>query len=106
MLSDLSKRQRETLDAITRFIAEKQHSPSFEEIGRLIGLRSVSTVYKHVGQLHAKGYINHRPGHARSISIVEDLRCPHCRKSLAKLLLPRKRPAHVTLAQREAREGG
>ena len=53
----LTKRQKEILDFITRFVDEKGYSPSLVEIGGNFGLSSVATVHKHVENLQEKGYV-------------------------------------------------
>ncbi len=49
----ITRRQRELYDFISRFVAEKQYSPSFEEIKEGMGLSSLATVHKHVTNLTA-----------------------------------------------------
>jgi repressor LexA len=53
----LTKRQKEILDFITRFLDEKGYSPSLMEIGGHFGLSSVATVHKHVDNLRKKGLV-------------------------------------------------
>ena len=53
----LTKRQKEILDFITRFLDEKGYSPSLMEIGANFGLSSVATVHKHVDNLRKKGLV-------------------------------------------------
>ena len=53
----LTKRQKEILDFITRFLDEKGYSPSLTEIGAHFGLSSVATVHKHVDNLRRKGLV-------------------------------------------------
>jgi len=53
----LTRRQKEVLDFITRFIDEKGYSPSLVEIGAHFGLSSVATVHKHVDNLRRKGLV-------------------------------------------------
>ena len=53
----LTKRQREILDFIDRFIAGNGYAPSIEEIGRRFGLSSPATVHRHLANLQEKGVI-------------------------------------------------
>ncbi len=53
----LTKRQKEILDFITRFIDQRGYSPSLMEIGEHFGLSSVATVHKHVDNLRRKGFV-------------------------------------------------
>jgi repressor LexA len=63
----LTRRQREIYDFVRGFIAEHGYSPSLEEIGAGLGLSSVATVHKHVGQLVAKGWLRKSWNRARSL---------------------------------------
>ena len=67
----LTRRQREVLDVIRRFIEEHGYSPSLEEIGRELGLSSVATVHKHVSHLVDKGYARRNWNQNRSIELTE-----------------------------------
>ena len=53
----LTRRQKQILDFITRFLDEKGYSPSLMEIGAHFGLRSPATVHKHVDNLRKKGLV-------------------------------------------------
>jgi len=67
----LTKRQREILDFVRRFIRQNGYSPSLEEIGRNFGLSSVATVHKHVQHLVQKGYLRKAWNRSRSVEPVE-----------------------------------
>lgn len=67
----LTKRQKEILDFITRFVDEKGYSPSLMEIGREFGLSSVATVHKHVENLQKKGYVRKSWNANRSLDLTE-----------------------------------
>ena len=47
----ITRRQHELYDFLSRFVAEKGYSPSFEEIKEGMGLSSLATVHKHVTNL-------------------------------------------------------
>ena len=53
----ITRRQREVYDFISRFVAEHQYSPSFEEIGKGLELTSLATVHKHISALAEKKYL-------------------------------------------------
>src|SRR5260370_27086278 len=53
----ITRRQRELYDFISRFVAEKQYSPSFEEIKEGMGLSSLATVHKHLTNLEKKSLL-------------------------------------------------
>jgi len=67
----LTKRQKEILDFITRFIDEKGYSPSLMEIGRHFGLSSVATVHKHVENLKKKGFVQKVWNANRSLDLTD-----------------------------------
>jgi len=68
----LTKRQKQVLDYIGRFIKEKGYSPSFEEIRRRFKLASRSTVHQHIKALTDKGYLSKLDYKARSIEIQKN----------------------------------
>lgn len=63
----LTKRQREVLDFITRFINENGYSPALEEIARGVGCSSIATVHKHLVNLEAKRAIRRKVNRSRSV---------------------------------------
>lgn len=69
----LTKRQREILDYIDSFIQNHGYSPSFEEIARFFGYRSLATVHEHLSNLERKGYIRRNYNESRSVEPVESL---------------------------------
>ncbi len=70
----LTKRQREILDFITRFVDEKGYSPSLMEIGRHFRLSSVATVHKHVDNLKRKGFVTKTWNANRSLEPTDTAR--------------------------------
>ena len=67
----LTKRQREIYDFIASFVQSKGYSPSFEEIGSGMGLRSLATVHKHITTLERKGFIRRGYNQSRSIEVTQ-----------------------------------
>ena len=65
-----SKKQRELLTFIEQFIAQHGYGPSYREIMRGIGYKSVSTVAIHVNNLINKGHLRKRTRSARSLEVV------------------------------------
>lgn len=53
-----TKRQREILDYITQFIAERGYEPSYQQIANHIGVRSKGGIAKHIKALEEKGLIS------------------------------------------------
>ncbi len=65
-----TKKQQELLQFIDDFIKEHGYGPSYREVMRALGYKSVSTVAAHVDQLIAKGYVEKKDNSARSLQVV------------------------------------
>ena len=65
-----SKRQRELLSFVDSFIKGNGYGPSYREIMRALGYKSVSTVAIHIDNLISKGYLIKRNHSARSLEVV------------------------------------
>jgi len=65
-----SKRQRELLNFVDGFIQGHGYGPSYREIMRALGYKSVSTVAVHIDGLMAKGYLRKRDRSARSLEVI------------------------------------
>lgn len=65
-----SKRQRELLNFVDGFIQGHGYGPSYREIMRALGYKSVSTVAVHIDGLINKGYLRKRDNSARSLEVV------------------------------------
>lgn len=65
-----SKCQRELLSFVDGFIKGHGYGPSYREIMRGLGYKSVSTVAVHLDNLIAKGYVRKRDKSARSLEVV------------------------------------
>jgi repressor LexA len=70
----LTKRQFEVLEWIRKFMREKGYSPSFQEMGSGLGMRSLATVHKHLFNLERKGYIKRDYNRSRSIELTKTRR--------------------------------
>jgi repressor LexA len=66
----ITRRQRELYDFISRFVAERGYSPSYDEIREALGLNSLATVHKHVSNLEKKGLLTRDYNRSRSIDLV------------------------------------
>lgn len=66
----LTRRQREMLDCIERFIQRNGYSPTLEELGEMMELSSLATVHKHLQNLEAKGLIRRNWNHSRAIELT------------------------------------
>jgi repressor LexA len=72
----LTKKQRQVLDYIETFIAERDYAPSYEEIAGGMGLSSPSTIYVHVINLIDKGYLTKRWNANRSLDLAKTIEQP------------------------------
>ncbi len=66
----LTKRQREILDFLEQYIADRGYAPSFEEIAQHFRFQSLATVHEHLSNLERKGYIRRSYNESRSVEIV------------------------------------
>lgn len=66
----LTIRQRQVLDAINAFIAEKRYPPSIGDIAAACGIAR-STVAYHLNSLEAAGRIERDPWVDRGIRVIE-----------------------------------
>jgi repressor LexA len=65
----LTKRQKQVMDLIARFVDDNGYSPSYEEIAKGLGLASLATVHKHISALEAKSYLRRGFNQSRSIEV-------------------------------------
>jgi SOS-response transcriptional repressor LexA len=65
-----TKKQKELLSFIEKFIAEHGYSPSYREIMAGLNYSSVATVALHVNNLIKRGQIRKRDHSARSLEVV------------------------------------
>jgi repressor LexA len=66
-----TKKQRETLTFIDNFISGHGYGPSYREIQRGLGYKSVSTVANHVDNMISRGHLAKRTKSARSLEIIK-----------------------------------
>ena len=66
----VTRRQKEILDFLESFVARNGYSPSFEEIARGMGLKSLATVHKHITNLEKKGLLDRVHNRSRSIDLL------------------------------------
>ncbi len=52
-----TKRQREVLDYITEFVADRGYEPSYQQIARAIGVSSKAGIAKHISSLEKQGLL-------------------------------------------------
>ncbi len=71
-----SKKQRQLLEFIERFIDEHGYGPSYREIMDGCNYTSVATVALHVNNLTSKGHLRKHGRSARSLEIVKSAKPP------------------------------
>ena len=71
MRKQITKRQKQALDFITKFKDNKGYAPSLEEISKHLGLSSVSTAHHHVNALEEEGYLVRGENTPRAIAVKE-----------------------------------
>ncbi len=70
----LTKRQKEIVDFLDDYIAERGYAPTLEEIGARFKLSSLATVHKHLKNLQDKGLIKRKWNHSRALELVPQKR--------------------------------
>ena len=66
----LTPKQKQLYDIIKDFIKVNKHSPSYEELKQLIGLRSKSNIHALVHHLIKRHWVGKRNGAYRSLFIL------------------------------------
>jgi repressor LexA len=66
----VTRRQKEVLDFLTEFVRRNEYSPSYDEIARGLGLKSLATVHKHITNLANKGLLQRGHNRSRSIDVL------------------------------------
>ena len=71
MHKTLTKRQKEVLDFVKKFMDKKGYPPTLEEVRKKLKLSAVSTVHQHIATLIEKGYLQKSGHYTRDIDISE-----------------------------------
>lgn len=66
----VTRRQKEILDYLSRFISRNGYAPTIEEIGDHFGLTSLATVHKHLTNLQHKGLIKREWNRSRALELA------------------------------------
>jgi len=66
----LTRRQKEILDFVTRYLGKKGYAPTIEEICEHFDLSSLATVHKHLTNLQEKGFIKRAWNRSRSVELL------------------------------------
>ena len=65
----ITKRQKQILDYITKYIKRNEYAPSLDETRRHFRLSSIATVHQHIEALKEKGYLRKIENQPRSIEL-------------------------------------
>ncbi|MFW5885313.1 MAG: transcriptional repressor LexA [Patescibacteria group bacterium] len=68
-MATLTKRQKQILDYVKKYIKKNKISPTFEEIRKRFRLSALSTVHQHIETLSRKGFIEKDGSSARGIKL-------------------------------------
>ncbi|MGH7840641.1 MAG: transcriptional repressor LexA [Candidatus Binataceae bacterium] len=71
-MATLTKRQKQMVDYLQRYIGDNGYAPTLAEIGQYFGLSSLATVHKHLHNLESKGLIHRKHNHSRALEIPAD----------------------------------
>jgi repressor LexA len=66
----VTRRQKEMLDFLNRYIERKGYAPTIEETAEHFGLRSLATVHKHLTNLQKKGLVKRDWNRSRALELV------------------------------------
>jgi repressor LexA len=67
---DLTKRQKEIFDFISRYLSRNGYPPTVREIGKAVGLHSSSTVHAHLAKLEGLGVLRRDPSKPRAMEVL------------------------------------
>lgn len=77
MTPPLTKKQKEVLDFIKKYSADRGYAPSYREIAAELGVSSPSTIHQHVQALCDKGVLEAgEDGCARTLEIIDENPAP------------------------------
>lgn len=71
-MEELSPRQQQILDFITRSVADRGYPPTLREISRQIGASGTVTAIHHLEALERKGYLRREAGSSRGIVLTRE----------------------------------
>ncbi|QOK28080.1 transcriptional regulator [Cytobacillus oceanisediminis] len=70
-MRDITKRQKEVLEAIDQYLKVHNYPPAFRDIADMLGIKSSSTVSDLLHKLKNKGYISWEPTQPRTLRIIK-----------------------------------
>lgn len=73
-MKTLTKRQKQLVDYLEKYIEEHEYAPTLAEIGEYFGLSSLATVHKHLHNLEQRGFIRRSHNHSRALEVTATAR--------------------------------
>ncbi|WP_129125894.1 transcriptional repressor LexA [Geomonas oryzae] len=70
-MEELTSRQKEVLEIVSRHIEEYGYPPTLREIGAKLGVSGTLGVLKHLDALERKGYLRRQEGSTRGITLSQ-----------------------------------
>ncbi len=70
-MKPLTEAQRKVFNCLSSIIQEKGYTPSFRELAKALGLKSLNTIHFHLKELEEKGYIKYPRYRSRLIQLKE-----------------------------------
>jgi repressor LexA len=71
-MEDLTPRQQQVLEYISRFVNEHGYPPTLREISKQLGTSGTVSALRHLEALERKGHIRRDPGSSRGIAVNVD----------------------------------
>jgi repressor LexA len=71
IMATLTKRQKQLMDYLNRYISDNGYAPTLSEIGAYFGLSSLATVHKHLANLERGGFIKRVHNHSRALEMPQ-----------------------------------
>ena len=84
---ELTRRQKDVLDYIKKYISEHGYPPATREIGQAIGLSSPATVHTHIKKLEDAGVIKKTDSKFRTIELLVDNEYDNKKRDIVKVPL-------------------
>lgn len=66
----LTKRQRQVLDEVSKFIDQHGYCTTVQELCDVFGFSSKNAIYQHLVRLRALGFVTWEPGSSRTLRPV------------------------------------
>lgn len=70
-MGDLTRRQIEVLYAIDNYVQVNHYAPAYRELGKILGVKSPSTISEFLHKLKNKGYVDWIEGQPRTLRIIK-----------------------------------